>query len=203
MPDRVAVFIDYQNCYKGARSAFCGELAPYVEGQVYPRRLALKLKNAAAGDRELVAVRVYRGLPSSHHDPRGYGAAERQMAMWKKQALVVPVFRPLNYRDPSMPKEKGIDVLIAIDMVMLAMDDDYDIAILFSNDTDLVPALEAVMKIKGSPRACEVATWVPDDGRPATPLRVKGQGHLVHRLSRKDYGHVWDETDYTVARRRR
>lgn len=203
MADRVAVFIDYQNCYKRARGAFFDPSAGHTDGQVYPRLLAIKLKQAVPSPRELVAVRVYRGLPSSKHDPKGYGAADRQMAMWRKQALVDPVFRPLNYRDPSSPKEKGIDVLIAIDMVMMAMRNDYDVSILVSDDTDLLPALEAVIAIKGSPAACEVATWVPEDGRHASPLRVKGHGHLIHRLTSKDYAHVQDDTNYNAARRRR
>lgn len=202
MPSRVAVFIDYQNCYSRARAAFFDEWAPHVDGQVYPRLLGIALKNAAAGDRDLVAVRVYRGLPSSERDPKGYGAADRQAALWRQQALVVPVLRPLNYRDPAHPKEKGVDVRIAIDMVMMAMRDEYDIAVLVSDDTDLLPALEAVMELKGD-QACEVAAWVPTDGSPATPLRVTGHGHLIHRLTEADYRRVHDSTDYNIRRRRR
>ncbi|MBA3655229.1 MAG: NYN domain-containing protein [Actinobacteria bacterium] len=194
------MFIDYQNCYKGARWAFFEHSLRHMDGQVYPRRLAIRLKDAAAGDRELVGIRVYRGLPSSLRDPKGYGAADRQMALWKQQALVEPISRPLNYRDPAVPKEKGIDVRLAIDMVMMAIHGDFDVAVLFSDDTDLVPAIEAVLAIRGS-GSCEVATWVPSDGRSATPLRVSGC--LVHRLKRADYDLVEDATDYTVRRRRR
>jgi hypothetical protein len=57
--------------------------------------------------------------------------------------------RLLNYRDPSEPKEKGIDVLLAIDFVMMAMRREYDIGVLCSADTDLVPTLEAVVTLKG------------------------------------------------------
>jgi len=39
-------------------------------------------------------------------------------------------------------REKGIDVKIATDMVAAALDDKYDIAILVSSDTDLVPMVD-------------------------------------------------------------
>lgn len=202
MPKRIAVFIDYQNCYKRARGAFFREHSgSHLDGQTQPRLLGIKLKNNAAGDRELVAVRVYRGMPSSRHDSKGQAAADRQVALWKKQALVEPVTRPLNYRDPSNPKEKGIDVLIAIDIVAMALNDEYDTAILVSDDTDLLPALELVAERMGT-AAVEVATWVPNVGS-ATPLRVAGHSHLIHRLTHADYCHVMDHVDYTQRRNRR
>ena len=198
MANRVAVFIDYQNCYKSARRAFVPNgTADASEGQVLPQRLGIVLRDHADGERELVAVRIYRGMPSSRHDPKGQGAADRQVASWTAQALVTPVTRPLNYRDPSDPKEKGIDVRLALDMVMMAMRNEYDIAVLVSEDNDLAPALESVAAILGSDAACEVMTWVPKDGSSATPLRVPGHGFLIHRLTHVDYGHVWDSTDYT------
>jgi uncharacterized LabA/DUF88 family protein len=202
LPQRVAVFLDYQNVYMAARSAFFTPWAPHVDGQAHPRRLALKLKGVGDNDRELVAVRVYRGQPSSKHDPKGYGASDRQMALWRQQALVVPVSRPLNYRDPFSPKEKGIDVRIAIDFVMMAMRNQYDIGVLFSGDTDLLPALEAVVELKG-PQACESAAWVPADGSSPIILRVPGHRIRHHRPTATDYGHVADPTDDTVRRRRR
>lgn len=41
-------------------------------------------------------------------------------------------------------REKGIDVKIATDIIVGAIDDQYDIAILISSDTDLVPAIDWV-----------------------------------------------------------
>ena len=40
--------------------------------------------------------------------------------------------------------EKGVDVKIAVDMVIGAVQDDYDVAFLLSLDGDFVPAVEAV-----------------------------------------------------------
>lgn len=202
MATRVAVFIDYQNCYKGVRDAFFGGYSEsHLDGQVQPRLLGLKLKNAAAGDRELTSVNVYRGMPSSRHDRKGHAATDRQVALWRNQVIVNAVTRPLNYRDPDNPKEKGIDVRIAIDMVAMRLNDEYDTAVLVSDDTDLLPPLELIAERYGT-ASIEVATWVPNAGN-ATPLRVQGHGHLIHRLTHDDYCHVMDHTDYTERRRRR
>jgi len=42
------------------------------------------------------------------------------------------------------PREKGIDVKMAVDLISGAVDNLYDTAILVSSDTDLVPAIEFV-----------------------------------------------------------
>jgi len=43
-------------------------------------------------------------------------------------------------------REKGIDVKLATDLIIGAMDDRYDTAILISSDTDLIPAIDIVTK---------------------------------------------------------
>jgi hypothetical protein len=60
---RVAVFIDYQNVYKGARAAFGWKNDPdFTKGQVFPRRLALLCTDrgrALDADRQLAYVMVF------------------------------------------------------------------------------------------------------------------------------------------------
>jgi len=48
----------------------------------------------------------------------------------------------------SRSREKGIDVKIATDLIVGAVDDKYDIAVIVSSDTDLVPAIDWVRKRK-------------------------------------------------------
>ncbi|HEY8217323.1 MAG TPA: hypothetical protein VIH82_09330, partial [Acidimicrobiia bacterium] len=83
---------------------------------------------------------------------------------------------------------------------------EYDVGILFSEDTDLVPALEAVAEIKG-PAACETGTWYPLDEesrrKPSALLLPHTKLGAVHLLRKSDYEHVQDLTDYTARRRRR
>lgn len=44
--------------------------------------------------------------------------------------------------DHSQPREKGTDVKIAVDLIIGAIDNWYDTAILLSSDTDLIPAVQ-------------------------------------------------------------
>lgn len=203
----MVVFLDYQNVYMRARECFCWGSRNHADGQVNPLRLGLKLKGLADGTRELAGVRIYRGMPSNRHSPKGYAAAQRQIGIWNNQGLVQTFTRDLNYRDPSNPREKGIDVALAVDFVTLAVKGEYDVGVLFSGDTDLLPALEAVASLPedGRPKI-EVASWMGKHASSVQQLRLDasfGVEMKCHVLKEKDYGHVHDPTDYTRKRRRR
>jgi uncharacterized LabA/DUF88 family protein len=77
--------------------------------------------------------------------------------------------RMLNYRGwPGLPPtEKGIDVAIAVDLIHLALRRQYDALVLFSGDTDLLPAIEAIKSLGLS--HLEVACWSG-----VRPLRLSG-----------------------------
>jgi uncharacterized LabA/DUF88 family protein len=108
------------------------------------------------------------------------------------------ISRPLRYPAAyprEKPEEKGIDVALAVDFVMMAARDEYDVGILMSTDTDLVPALEAVTELRG-PR-CEVVAWKNPRGG-SSRLAVRGHDVSCHWLEAADYGAVFDDTDYTV-----
>jgi uncharacterized LabA/DUF88 family protein len=50
--------------------------------------------------------------------------------------------------DGGAIREKGVDVKLAVDLVIGAADDIYDTAIVMSSDTDLIPAIKYVRKAK-------------------------------------------------------
>ena len=86
--DRVVVFVDWQNTYRNARSAFHYNRGPVQLGNVHPMRLGERLAQAKPG-RELTEVRVYRGQPDSTKDPKSYGANRRQQAAWERTGAKV------------------------------------------------------------------------------------------------------------------
>lgn len=98
----VAVYIDGQNVYNGARRAFGLTDAHSEEGQINPYRRAkiLAAGNARGDEATLVRVEIHRGLPSASKDPTGYGANRRQSAVWMKENfdVVIPRLRPLSTR---------------------------------------------------------------------------------------------------------
>jgi uncharacterized LabA/DUF88 family protein len=158
MPN-VIVFIDAQNAYMTARDAFgwSGEIGRF--GSYRP----LLLGRVLAAGRDLKQVRIYTGVPSNEKDKTGYQANQRRIASWKAEGSgLVEVFeRTLKYAPRQPPREKGVDVLLAVDLVRLALEDEgFDVAVLLSGDTDLVPAVEFVVDHKGS-TSIESAMWEP------------------------------------------
>jgi len=202
MGDRVVVFIDYQNVYRRARGKFFQPPENHTEGNINPVAFAkLICKNAPAGERaaerDFEQVRVYVGRPSPDRDPKSYWPHMRQCAAWEKAgSLVFP--RPLRY-PLSWPtrdaEEKGIDVSLAVDFVGMAVDNLFDIGVIASVDTDLMPAIGYVHKRQE--RKIEVTAW--HDG---TDQGFRLKGVWCHRLARTDYESVADYTDYNKGLRR-
>jgi uncharacterized LabA/DUF88 family protein len=200
---RVVVFLDYQNAYHRARDAFCAHDAAAREGQVDPLALGRLLAGRVPGGR-VAGVRLYRGRPSKRRDPRSHSGYRRQTArqVERGEGLVTVISRDLRY-PPDWPRrpaqEKGIDVALAVDFVMMVARGEFEVGILFSSDTDLVPALEAVLALRpqDSP-ACEVAAWAAPGVRPRS-LSVRGASIRRHLLSEADFRTVADHTNYTCA----
>lgn len=197
--DRVVLFIDYQNAYREARRTYhAHESDPYWCGQFDPGKLGEHLVAQSRHPRQLAEVRVYRGLPANRHDPKGYAAARRQIEAWSQHPKVTVITRTLTYRDDQPPREKGIDVALAVDYVTFAQRKTYDVGLLFSRDTDLRPALEYVCEQQrawGKPRA-EVVAW-RCAGAHAGRLTVDGHSVFCNWISQNDYEAIADERDYT------
>lgn len=206
----VVVYIDYQNAYRGARRAYHDHLIdPHYYGQFDPVQLAQHLTSDSSDPRQLVGVRIYRGIPSSARDPKGYGAARKQIAAWQKSPLVTVVARPIRYPDGwptghikgEKPQEKGIDVALALDYAIMGHEKKYDVGIMFSADTDLKPALEYVAdktRAWGSPRA-EVGGWSSKQAHSAR-LSISGAGRKVycHWIDEPTYQSMRDHADYAL-----
>lgn len=199
---RVAVFVDYQNTYMGLRQAHGWTSRPAQVGQVFPRRLGVLLCDrgrAVDPHRQLEYVKVFRGEPSAKYDKKGQSACQRQVRFWGVQTAVEPITRPLKYYEKEWDargrptawdvKEKGIDVLIALGMVLGARNDEFDTAVLMSADSDLAPAVDAVRSLG---KRCEVGAW----HGPVRRNRLPGSA-WCHWLTEADYRLVADPTDYT------
>lgn len=206
---RVKVFIDYQNVYHCAREAFGMKNNHPIDGHVRPLRLGLLLKQLGESvdpDRELKQVRVYRGEPTNKSHPTLQGAFQRQVAAWRtREPYLATTTRPMRYNPTKWDhtgretawdsgEEKGIDVLLALDMALGAVKDEYDVAVLCSGDTDLEPAIDAVV---AEGKKVENAVWRPTGGW-ARPLKATKVNIWRHYLSETHYDWVADQTDYTV-----
>lgn len=204
MPDRVVVFLDWQNVYKGAREVFCSLGSPHWEGQVNPVALAEHLASDSPFDRRLQQVRIYRGLPDATRDPKGNGACLRQIASWERSRLANVTARPLQYprgwptshQPGERPREKGIDIALAIDFVTMATQGEYEVGILMSTDTDMKPALEAVADLTDTQNSrAEVAAWSAA-GQRNRRLAISSRRLYCHWVGKDVYDRVSDQTNY-------
>jgi uncharacterized LabA/DUF88 family protein len=201
-PLRVWVFIDAQNLYRDAREAFHAQGGPSSYGQVNPRQFGeLVVSRSSARSprpRQLEEVRIYTGTPSSSKHPKANAAHMKQRASWESQGVKV-FARPLRYpRNWPAEKalEKGVDVALAVDLVFNGARRFYDVAVVASTDTDLLPALEAVYELRrawGEPQL-EVTCWSPLTKR----LRLEGQTLWCHLFDQADYDTIRDRTNYTL-----
>jgi hypothetical protein len=206
MPDRrVVVFIDYQNAYREIRRSFFDDRNdPAIAGQFDPLALALQLTATATSSfggatRSLEGVRIYCGLPDPVKQPQGYAATSRQIGKWGSDPRVRVFARPLTYPrnwPTEPPRQKGVDVWLAVQYLGMAIRRQYDVGILISRDTDLVPALEEVQAIGGQ-CACEVVTWAPNS---VTAGRLRTPGHPLwcHYIDRAGVEAIKDSRDYNV-----
>lgn len=200
---RAHAFFDAQNLFHSAKAAY---------GYRYPNYDPVALAHFACCRLHLRCdgIHFYTGI----HDPR---VNPFWHTFWTRRLQIlgtrdVEVFsrrlayssEPLALPDGSsttvrVAREKGIDVRIALDMVRLAREDAYDVAVLFSSDQDLSEAIAEVHRIRA-----ETGRWikvysafpVADDGAHAPA--VKGAAPLP--ITRTDYERCIDPLDYRGAR---
>lgn len=206
---RVVVFIDGQNFYNDCRRTF-------RKGETHPHLLAKEACSPAIGpDRQLVQVRFYTGVHTPNRNPGMNAYMTRRLEAMRAQG--VHVFqRPLKYglewvedkRNPGnflqiwKGKEKGVDVKLALDLVMMAVEDRYDVAVVVSTDTDLDEAIEEVILMRPKLKrwfVVENAVCVgPKDtitGKYPPHKRLKNAGRTI-RIDDEMFQRIVDNTDY-------
>lgn len=193
---QVTVFIDYQNAHLSGHEQWCNYGSPVHQCLLDPLKLAERVTAARAPGGIVKSVRVYRGRPDPRKEAASAARSDRQASAWQMDSRVKVYRRPLRYpRDWGQPgcfekaREKGVDVSLAIDMVRLALEGKYEVGILFSRDTDLIPALELVFDL---PHVhTEVATW-----QGTSRLRLQYREVYCHQLSEQDFMTVRDSRSY-------
>ncbi|MBC9819717.1 NYN domain-containing protein [Terrabacter sp. MAHUQ-38] len=192
------MFIDYQNAHNSAHRSFCSFGDDLSDCTLDPLKVALSAiaKRAPGGD--LKQVRVYRGRPDPRKEARLAQVSDRQASQWQSDARVLVKRRPLWYPQDwgqdgcvERPREKGVDVALAVDLVALATKNAFDVAMVVSRDTDLLPAIEAVFDLHG-PRV-EAVNWA---GASTLKLTRNSQVLRGHTLSRDEWNACRDRRVY-------
>ena len=138
--ERVAVYIDGSNFYGYLKDK---EIA-------FPKGTKFDFKefvNFLVGDkRELISKRyytgVFRNIDRTKKSEKLVKGQQKFFTNIENDGFVVKRGRIMPIE--RVYKEKGTDVKIAVDLVIGAVDNHYDTAILVSSDTDLIPAIRYV-----------------------------------------------------------
>lgn len=205
-PLRVMLFVDGQNLYGSC-------LRHFGHGYCHPHLLAQELLLG----RELAAIRFYSGIHNPRVNPSANAALNRRLAVMKKHGIWT-FTQPLKYSeqqviDPNVAicehgfckvetvrkgREKGIDLRIGLDMLRLARQGHYDVAVLVTQDTDLNQAVDELMLLRdelGLWLACETAyPYNPASGHPNFRLRSCRRWHIIDQAM---CDRIRDDTDYT------
>ncbi len=148
---RTFAFVDGQNLFHAAKCAFNAR---------YPNYDPLLLAQTICKDQgwDLATVCFYTGIadqnitPFWHHfwsaklavmGTRGIKTFSRQLR-YNSEQIILPTG---GTQTVLVGQEKGIDIRIALDMVRLARENQYDVGLLFSQDQDLSEAVDEVRQI--------------------------------------------------------
>jgi hypothetical protein len=167
---RVRIFVDYWNLARDWRNSTGRGHFPdrNLDWKLFPQAVLDALDDGfpslGRSDKELRAVKVYSALRAPADlveldiDEQARADEERRLQTWFQNELdqftaytvdITPQSdRPLPcevcHTQNSHFVEQGVDTKIAIDLVSLASSDLYDVAVLVTNDTDLIPSVQCV-----------------------------------------------------------
>lgn len=211
---RVMVFVDGQNLYQRCRSIFGYPMC-------HPHLLAEVL--AGSRTRHRPRTRFYTGRPNPNYPGEAEKARnlDRRLAAMRKVGVDV-VARSLRYHwewshqerlpepkqnaDPqavtlhpyARPQEKGIDLVIGLDVIEFLLSGACDVAIIVSLDRDLYEIPEAIKKMApllDRPVRVEAAVPVSPGQRNA---KVLSGFHFTHQITREIFDVVRDDTYYAA-----
>jgi uncharacterized LabA/DUF88 family protein len=139
--NRVAIFIDGGNFYQKIR-----------ENDLIPKGVRfdyVKFATFLARGRNLTSKSYYIGVVRNYdNNPKSQKMVESQQKLLSGLENDGYQIKRGRIVYDNKIREKGVDVHIAIDLVIGAVEDDYDTAIIVSSDTDLIPAIKYI-RFKG------------------------------------------------------
>ena len=187
---RVVAFFDCQNLFKFSRN-----LWGYSYPNFDPIKLAQTITVKYSDDQwKLEKINLYTGLHARTRNPEWHEFWNRKLLNHKTADTRVSYFTtPLRYAN-GIPREKGVDIRIALDLVRMARKNEYDVALLFSQDNDFAEVAQEIREI-----STEYGRWIKIVS--AYPYESGFDLRGVDRtdwipIPRVDYDACIDRTDY-------
>jgi uncharacterized LabA/DUF88 family protein len=196
---RAVAFIDGQNLYRHAKDAF---------GYHYPNYDPIKLANAVCQQNawQQCGVRFYTGTPDVKRDPKWHRFWSNRLLQMTRSGVLVTK-RPLRYRELQKTtttgevvtiesvQEKGIDVRLALDVIRLGLQKQYDVALIFSQDQDLSEIVADLRELsKSQLRWIKIVSAFPVSPTATSQRGVNNTDWI--RIDRETYDACIDPHDY-------
>ena len=196
---RTNVFIDGQNLFYAIKYAF---------GFTYPNYDPTTLAQAVckANGLTLQTIHFYTGIPDIHDDPIWNHFWTAKLAVMGTRGIKV-FSRHLRYRNQPVRlpdgstttvligQEKGIDVRLALDVVRQGRENQYDVALIFSQDQDLSEVADEIKSISiQQNRWIKIACAFPVSPTYENKRGINGTEWL--RFDRALYDECLDFNDY-------
>lgn len=136
--ERVAIYFDGSNTYNKLKTLGLPEEGHRFDFSAFVAHIV--------SGRDLISKRYYVGIVRNHDH------SEKSETLVRKQQQFLETLRSASFEikpgrimyDGGRIREKGVDVKLAVDLVIGAADDLYDTAMIVSSDTDLIPAIRYV-----------------------------------------------------------
>ncbi len=164
MENRIAIFIDGSNLYHALRSNF----------RRYDLNFA-EFTSKLCDSRHLFRTYYYNVLQDPTQRPEGHREQQEFLDILRKTPYL-EVRLGSTKVSQGIPVEKGIDIMLATDLLYFAWNDFYDVAVLVSGDADFAYALQAV---KNMGKHAEVAYF--ENSISKDLLNVADNRHLLNR----------------------
>jgi len=196
---KAVTFIDGQNLYHTAKALF-GRRDPDYDVMGLSRFVCSELGLQCS------EVRFYSGIPEKAHKPDWHQYWSQKTRGMLRNGVKVFI-RRLRRRDDQaydqfgnskkvfFYEEKGIDVRIALDLVRMARDGEFEAAVIFSQDQDLAEAVTEIQHIsKKYGKKISVYSAFPDG--PGSDNHRGINGTTFFRIDQSDYERYLDTWDY-------
>jgi uncharacterized LabA/DUF88 family protein len=171
MNERVAIFIDGSNLYHSLKNNFKRVDLNFAE---FTKKLV--------GPRHLIRTYYYNVLQDS--TPRADGVREQQDFLETlRKTSYLELRLGTTKLSQGVPVERGIDVMLATDLLYFAANNSYDTAVLVSGDSDFGYALQTV---KNMGKHVEVAYF-----ENAASRDLINSADFLHELDRKFFTGLW------------
>lgn len=196
---KTIVFVDGQSLFHATKEAF---------GYPYPN-FDIKLlsdKICAAQHWSMRETRFYTGIPDLRDNVFWHTFWSNKLTSMGQIGINIYT-RPLRYRNETIAlpngqiyttlvgQEKGIDIRIALDVIRLAHEKQYDVCLILSQDQDLSEVADEVKRISiEQKRWIKIASAFPDSPTCSNRRGINGSDWI--RIDKATYDSCIDPKDY-------